>query len=810
MENALSKLSYIEGTKIAIKNAIISKGTEIGDDVTFRQYADKIIELNVVQATVGTLSFTSTYKNLLIEGTTIRIYNSLDELVGTLVSTKDTAVTLELPVGIYWVDFYTTDSLAISEVILNDLINNNNQYDSSIQRLNGINISHQTSNIQAIVNPVSAPQLIQMDINNGDVSSSSSLLDINILLNGIADEYMISEYSDFLGAVWQSYTGQIQYTRNYISDIEITLYLKLRNDLGESEVLSDSIMLINGVLRSDNAKTYRSIKDAYNDIVLDYDGNLSTDVTIYSIGNVKEIRDSGLYWMDITDFNLNSSHLLTIDGFDLVTIDCKSLGGIRIRSSYNILIKNINFINVGTKVTASAPEELSAVLVQGNALEPCGNILLKKLNIDCKETFNNVTKRGNYGLIASNTNNYTVLECTLNYFQATGIKCEFVDIVNLSLNFLKGEQTRGIISQPCHVSVKYCSNFTVTDNEFNGLSFDTGIITDSPKLFMSRNKLYNFGGEILRQTNSVKADFIEFSSNILYENVINPAYPWVKNITIFTDTKILRFISNTIVMGGDDYYGYNQALIRAWQSTIDNLYFSNNIIIFYYPNHSGNVSQASVLSIGDLGYLESKNNIYIDDIVEPDTLKNFITVPTNSTSQVTLEFVKILTTIQNSGYEQDSKVMSLSTELFNNLNTKDFTLSASSENLARSVSGIISQYDHLYRTADNTTKYAGAYFYTFNLVDENDTGLDYTAINMFSNEEYSNADTIIAYSKDNIFLETKNINRSVVLFWSITNAESNKVLNILGRSGLIQVFSNLKPDGTYLSDATYTITKLIK
>ena len=39
------KLSYLLGTKNAIKEAIASKGVKITDDVTFRDYADKIMEI---------------------------------------------------------------------------------------------------------------------------------------------------------------------------------------------------------------------------------------------------------------------------------------------------------------------------------------------------------------------------------------------------------------------------------------------------------------------------------------------------------------------------------------------------------------------------------------------------------------------------------------------------------------------------------------------------------------------------------------------------------------------------------------------
>ncbi len=40
------KLSYLNGTKSAIKQAIIDKGVAVADDTTFREYADKISEIS--------------------------------------------------------------------------------------------------------------------------------------------------------------------------------------------------------------------------------------------------------------------------------------------------------------------------------------------------------------------------------------------------------------------------------------------------------------------------------------------------------------------------------------------------------------------------------------------------------------------------------------------------------------------------------------------------------------------------------------------------------------------------------------------
>ena len=49
MANTISdKLTYLEGTKSAIKDAIVAKGVAVSDSDTFRSYADKIGQISGV------------------------------------------------------------------------------------------------------------------------------------------------------------------------------------------------------------------------------------------------------------------------------------------------------------------------------------------------------------------------------------------------------------------------------------------------------------------------------------------------------------------------------------------------------------------------------------------------------------------------------------------------------------------------------------------------------------------------------------------------------------------------------------------
>lgn len=60
MGTTTEKLTYLQGTKDAIKNAIVAKGVAVPEGTTFRGYAEKIGE---IQAGGGILSATITLEN---------------------------------------------------------------------------------------------------------------------------------------------------------------------------------------------------------------------------------------------------------------------------------------------------------------------------------------------------------------------------------------------------------------------------------------------------------------------------------------------------------------------------------------------------------------------------------------------------------------------------------------------------------------------------------------------------------------------------------------------------------------------------
>lgn len=70
MGTTTEKLTYLQGTKDAIKDAIVAKGVEVPEGTTFRGYAEKVGE---IQVGGGILNATITLENEVSKGANIEI-----------------------------------------------------------------------------------------------------------------------------------------------------------------------------------------------------------------------------------------------------------------------------------------------------------------------------------------------------------------------------------------------------------------------------------------------------------------------------------------------------------------------------------------------------------------------------------------------------------------------------------------------------------------------------------------------------------------------------------------------------------------
>lgn len=85
MGTVVEKIRYIAGTKSAIRSAILKKGVEVGDEVTFRAYAEKIAEIQSAAAYVfenATMSKSYPVDEMTEAGWKTFPFNYVDDLEG--------------------------------------------------------------------------------------------------------------------------------------------------------------------------------------------------------------------------------------------------------------------------------------------------------------------------------------------------------------------------------------------------------------------------------------------------------------------------------------------------------------------------------------------------------------------------------------------------------------------------------------------------------------------------------------------------------------------------------------------------------
>ncbi|HQE82806.1 MAG TPA: formylglycine-generating enzyme family protein [Candidatus Hydrogenedentes bacterium] len=90
--------------------------------------------------------------------------------------------------------------------------------------------------------PGNRPAVTSFAINDGAAAAPSAAVTLNNTCSEAPTEYMASESSIFAGAPWLPYSVAPSFTLSSGNGAK-TVYFKVRNDAGESSVVSDSIML---------------------------------------------------------------------------------------------------------------------------------------------------------------------------------------------------------------------------------------------------------------------------------------------------------------------------------------------------------------------------------------------------------------------------------------------------------------------------------------------------------------------------------------------------------------------------------------
>lgn len=718
-------------------------------------------------------------------------------------SVSKSDVMIALDPSTYSMQILPGDYTVLSIEILSDNDMSNNVKTVGITTIDNIDVGSTLSVVNIVLKPSALPLLNSISINGGSVESSSSDLNISLDTVGVISHYMISQNSDFNGSVWTEYNGNFVYTFNYISEINLTLYVKVKNSLGESDVKSSSIFLKNGIARSDSNKTYNNLDTCVSDIVAEYGSDLTQDVTILVTSPVnmttKGRAYNKIFYMTLEDFNLNSPYVLTIDGSSNLNMNCNSLGGFKFNNCDNIIVKGVNFTNVANNMNDVAPEQTCAVFVQGTNEDRLKNIVVDNCIIDGAISWTDgATYYGYYGLIFKYIDCVSVVNTEIKGINAYGLDILGVKAVSLSnVHVHQCVVSHNIVSQPCFVNVKSTDMLYIEDSLFDMSNFDTGVIGNNLiRIICNRSSFINSRGEVFRFGNTIDMELLEMTSCVVSNNITLPYYSWIKQCMLFSTINNVVLYNNTIrltAVSGNQFYA---TLLKG--STLRKLYMYNNIFDFYFPNLAGNRAEGAILDLATLESMESNYNVYRDYTTNYDTITNLFLTVSSPTSPIYMTRCQKMSDLRSKGLDLNSTIINVLDSLFvdddfSNLSAPVSSLSVSNNHVPR--------YD-INKTVTDTPN-VGAYnqTYTTPVADE---VYEYRGLDTFRLTQFDSSSVYDTYSNNMLLLIGQGKEKSAFFDWKLTD-ESSTVYRRLGLSIGTSLLSKIDPSGTYAGDMSYDI-----
>lgn len=720
----------------------------------------------------------------------------------TLVFTGNTSsgtLSQEFPIGKYDVTIIAPGYDLVSSTIVDGSLLDNVLQGNTYKN---VDINAFDTNVTFNIKPTYAPTITSFDINEGAASTSNSSLRLNIGTVGIVSEISISRLESLLGTTWLPYTGGIyDYNFPYVDNIELILFIKTRNITGESNIMTASITMVNGLMRSDSAKTYNSIADCIDDILEEYPLGLTQDVTITATDEVVNVNTGSLTGMIryIEHWNAGSNYYLHIKGQGNFTIDCKTGGAFRMLKADNILFSGIHFINVCNYHEYSKPEVLSALYIQS-----CNNIAIDNCTFDGVYPKNPALEHGRYGIVAIDCNSVNISECSFSKFGLRALDIQYVTVFSLLKTTISNcTITRDRIGQPAIIELKEVDLFKVEDCILDGTGADTVVSgLNVRRAYFTRTKLINCPGEIVSLFNTKRSEILSFKNCVMKNNLYAVFYPWTKQNIEIDNIEVVDVINCNVkltAVNGNNMYA---KFIRANQR-IGTLNSFNNVFEFSMVGFTNNIADARLFETVLLDVFNSDYNIYKDYSTNLDSISNTILNATSTDSIVKLPRSNSLSKMRVAPYLQDlnSKVVSISDALYTN---DDESLPLSVITTAGINTSKLPKLD-IKRFVKIGNGNPGAY-YANGIIGVNQVDIEYVGIYTPTNSNFQETDlNYIVNSGALSLLSIDKYDDNGLYKWLFTSAGNPDIVAI-GHDISAALYSNNDANSKYVSDRPYSLT----
>lgn len=557
---------------------------------------------------------------------------------------------------------------------------------------------------------------------------------------------------------------------------------------------------------------YSTIHEAINAVKNAYPTKLTQDVTINCIKLAKETRNPQdpnkltnlrIWTAVLTNWNKDSLYSLTINGYNIYTISCYSLGGIRIENCDNIIFKGIKFVDYSNYIKSSSPEEVSAIYSVGNLESKNKNLVVWDCIFEGRYLHtNDVTYFANFAFDTKLTSNILIYKSIFNFAAAVSIKCSDVDVIDIKNSYLSSNIKRSDIAHEAICNITGAYFVKISDCTLDGSTLmEYGLtFVDVKEFLFERNMFYNFAATVL-DISGTEITKITMNSCV-FHNCINYYVLSYLKFLLRSEQEVseLNLFNNVFYMDGLGAYfqeavsinsnvgilkNYNNifieknvrvnAFIRITGTL--NEYFSNNNI-YKAVYHTSNTRFNAVKILSCLSY-ETLNNI-----TENRNLEGFRAVGLDMNSTMLNSSFILLNIEENPslGFEILSSLISI--YLSNNSNKASFDFNYKINNVNTSIGAYNLNGASWNELTDTTDGYKG-----INLIDE---------VQFNNNAKYEYP------SEDPLLIKANCLDRTKLLKFIITDSNNNSYLYI-GNSVFLKVLCNLDVNGMYISNLLYDV-----
>lgn len=542
---------------------------------------------------------------------------------------------------------------------------------------------------------------------------------------------------------------------------------------------------------------YSSTQDAFNAVKTDYPDGLTRDVTITCVKPAREKRVSGVFLAALNDFNNQGMHSLTIDGTDKLVYDARSLGGLRLVGTDNVIIKNVEFINYANKVDETSPDEIEAVQFKGSKSMPSNNLHIHNCRFNGTAT-SDPAKVATLTIGIKDSKNIYISNCGMDGNNGITIDTKDVGCLSLVHNEIRMSKGTG------HPSILAASQGTVVmleDNDFSGEIGENAIqVNNTGYIHIRRNKFHDVSGQMVSISENVSTKEVIIEGNLFVNALIQPFYGWSKAYVTFGNIINLKIDNNTFYMNSGWFEQY--ALRGNSAEYVDSF---NNIFI----NAAGSKIPVTFFTASYVKRYRSGSNIYQHYLKENgDVTMGVLFNISNPTGDP--EYIAAVTSggslpyLQGRGFETDSILVDYTEKVIEVQNGSSSYAITPSYNRNTADDAYVPAIDLEYKVKAASGNSRGCLNLSGIAIDElSDGTTGYDGLDLEEETGFTDAAQYSSYADNRLLLKSKLLNRNRTVRMEMVGSLHRYL--ILGRYGIVAAEPVTDGNGEYVSDELYTV-----